>query len=53
MRRRLPVFPVKRYLDWAPDEPADKSIEEMRRIRDDLEHRVRNLFAEMAITAPG
>ena len=42
-----PVFPGKRYVDWELDDPSGKSIEEVRRIRDDLEARVQGLLAEL------
>lgn len=39
-----PVFPGKRYEDWALDDPAGQPIETVRRIRDDIEKRVTALF---------
>ena len=42
-----PVYPQKRYLDWQLDDPAGKSIDEVRPIRDDIERRVRALIAEL------
>ncbi len=47
-----PVFPGKRYLDWELTDPAGKSIEEVRPIRDDLDGRVRGLLAEMVGAEP-
>jgi protein-tyrosine-phosphatase len=44
-----PIFPGKRYVDWEVDDPAGKSIEEVRVIRDDLEGRVRALLSELEI----
>jgi protein-tyrosine-phosphatase len=44
-----PVYPGKRYLDWELDDPAGKPIEEVRLIRNDLEHRVRELLAELGV----
>jgi len=44
-----PVFPGKRYVDWALEDPSDKTIEEVRPIRDDLEQRVRELMVELGI----
>lgn len=44
-----PVFPGKRYLDWAVEDPSGKTIEEVRPIRDDLEQRVRELIAELEL----
>ncbi|WP_338595717.1 arsenate reductase ArsC [Saccharopolyspora sp. SCSIO 74807] len=42
-----PVFPGKRYLDWRLTDPAGKSIEEVRTIRDNIDQRIRGLFAEL------
>ncbi|GAA2774600.1 arsenate reductase ArsC [Saccharopolyspora taberi] len=43
-----PVFPGKRYLDWELDDPAGRPVDEVRRIRDDIDHRVQSLLAEIA-----
>jgi arsenate reductase len=43
-----PIYPGKRYLDWELDDPAGKSIEEVRRIRDEIDQRVRQLLEELA-----
>ena len=43
-----PVFPGKRYLDWALDDPAGQPPDVVRRIRDDIDGRVRALLAELA-----
>lgn len=42
-----PVFPGKRYLDWNLDDPAGKSAEQIRPIRDDIDRRVRSLLTEL------
>jgi arsenate reductase len=42
-----PVFPGKRYLDWDLPDPAGKSLDEVRPIRDEIERRVRELLAEL------
>ncbi|WP_372907170.1 arsenate reductase/protein-tyrosine-phosphatase family protein [Saccharopolyspora indica] len=42
-----PVFPGKRYLDWELTDPAGKPVDEVRPIRDDIDHRVRALLAEL------
>ncbi|MEY7971377.1 arsenate reductase ArsC [Saccharomonospora xinjiangensis] len=42
-----PIFPGKRYLDWALDDPAGKPVEQVRPIRDDIDRRVRGLLAEL------
>jgi arsenate reductase len=46
-----PVFPGKRYEDWKLDDPAGRSIEAVRPIRDDIGRRVRALLADL--TGPG
>jgi arsenate reductase (thioredoxin) len=43
-----PVFPGKRYLDWDLDDPAGRGIEAVRRIRDQIEERIRTLIDELA-----
>jgi len=40
-------YPGKRYLDWALDDPAGKTVEEVRPIRDEIDRRVRSLLAEL------
>ena len=42
-----PVFPGKRYLDWELTDPAGKTPEQIRPIRDDIDTRVRRLLAEL------
>jgi len=46
-----PVYPGKRYLDWELEDPAGKSVEEIRPIRDDVERRVRSLLADLGVEA--
>ncbi|MBA2578581.1 MAG: arsenate reductase ArsC [Euzebyaceae bacterium] len=46
-----PIFPGKRYLDWEVSDPAGRSLEEVRGIRDDIAGRVRQLIDEL-IPAP-
>ncbi|MFH9427648.1 arsenate reductase ArsC [Streptomyces sp. NPDC017615] len=43
-----PVFPGKRYLDWRLTDPAGQGIDGVRPIRDEIEHRVRDLIEEIA-----
>lgn len=43
-----PIFPGKRYLDWQLDDPADKPVEQVRPVRDEIDRRVRELLAELA-----
>ncbi len=38
-----PVVPGKRYVDWDLDDPAGKSADDVRAIRDDIERRVAEL----------
>ena len=40
-----PVYPGKRYEDWKLDDPAGRSLEEVRPIRDEIERRVKALLA--------
>ncbi|MET8798211.1 arsenate reductase ArsC [Nocardia sp. NPDC004568] len=46
-----PYFPAIRYLDWQLDDPAGADLAIVRRIRDDIEHRVRSLLTELGIPA--
>jgi protein-tyrosine-phosphatase len=45
-----PVYPGKRYLDWELTDPAGRTAEEIRPIRDEIDARVRALVTEL--TAP-
>ena len=42
-----PVFPGKRYLDWAVEDPAGKGVDEVRPIVEDIERRVLALLEEI------
>lgn len=42
-----PIYPGRRYLDWDLEDPVDKPLGTVRRIRDDIDHRVRTLLAEL------
>jgi protein-tyrosine-phosphatase len=42
-----PIFPGKRYEDWQLSDPAGKSIEEVRPVRDEIRARVQALLAEI------
>ena len=42
-----PLYPGKRYVDWELDDPAGQPTEVVRRIRDDIERRVRTLISEL------
>jgi arsenate reductase len=43
-----PIYPGKRYEDWALDDPAQTDLEGVRRIRDQIAARVRRLVGELA-----
>jgi arsenate reductase len=43
-----PIYPGKRYEDWDLEDPAGKDLETVRRIRNEIEQRVRSLVAELA-----
>ncbi len=45
-----PIFPGKRYLDWALDDPAGQGVEAVRPIRDEIRTRVEGLLAELLPT---
>jgi arsenate reductase (thioredoxin) len=42
-----PIYPGKRYEDWVVADPAGQDLVGVRRIRDDIAERVRNLLAEV------
>jgi arsenate reductase len=42
-----PIYPGKRYLDWDLTDPAGRSLEEVRAIRDEIEARVQQLLIEL------
>lgn len=44
-----PIFPGKRYVDWELDDPAGKTADEVRPIRDELERRVRALMDDLGV----
>ena len=46
-----PVFPGKRYLDWELPDPADKDVDAVRPIRDQIRARVEGLLAELLPTS--
>jgi len=43
-----PVYPGKRYEDWALEDPAGKDLETVRQIRDEIDRRVQALLAGLA-----
>jgi protein-tyrosine-phosphatase len=45
-----PVFPGRLYLDWEIEDPAGRSLSEVRPIRDEIGARVRQLIAELGLS---
>ncbi len=43
-----PFYPGKRYEDWDLADPAGQDLETVRRIRDEIDRRVRRLIGELA-----
>ena len=43
-----PVYPGKRYEDWELDDPAGKDLAAVRRIRDEIAGRARELLDQLA-----
>ena len=43
-----PVYPGKLYEDWEIEDPAGKDLETVRRIRDEIDARVRTLVVRLA-----
>ena len=44
-----PVFPGKRYEDWALEDPAGQGLESVRPIRDEIRSRVLTLLGELDV----
>ncbi len=42
-----PIFPGKRYENWELEDPAGKDVETVRKIRDDIDGRVRELLESL------
>jgi protein-tyrosine-phosphatase len=42
-----PVYPGKRYEDWELEDPAGQDLETVRRIRDQIDARVKQLIGEL------
>ena len=42
-----PIFPGKRYEDWALTDPSGKGLDAVRTIRDEIDHRVQALLADL------
>ena len=45
-----PIFPAKRYEDWALDDPAGLGVEAVRPIRDEIRRRVEALLADLGVS---
>jgi arsenate reductase (thioredoxin) len=48
-----PIFPGKRYEDWALDDPAGQGIDAVRPIRDAIRGRVLTLLDELGVAPVG
>jgi arsenate reductase (thioredoxin) len=46
-----PIYPGKRYEDWVLDDPAGQDLETVRRIRDEIDDKVRRLVDELEANA--
>jgi arsenate reductase len=46
-----PIFPGKRYEDWVLEDPAGKSIDVVRKIRDEIKQKVEKLLSELNISS--
>ena len=44
-----PYVPGKRFVDWDLPDPAGRGVQAVRRIRDEIDARVRLLLAELAV----
>ena len=42
-----PIYPGKRYEDWELEDPAGKDLDTVRRIRDEIDSRVRRLVGDL------
>jgi arsenate reductase (thioredoxin) len=45
-----PIYPGKRYEDWELDDPAGQDLDTVRRIRDEIDVRVKKLVGELVPT---
>jgi protein-tyrosine-phosphatase len=48
-----PIFPGKRYEDWVLEDPAGRSLDEVRPVRDDIERRIRALLTQLEVPVTG
>lgn len=44
-----PIYPGKRYVDWELADPAGKSVDEVRRIRDQIRRNVTDLLSSLGV----
>jgi protein-tyrosine-phosphatase len=42
-----PIYPGKRYEDWTLDDPAGQDLEGVRRVRDEIDERVKKLIVDL------
>jgi len=42
-----PIYPGRRYLDWQLDDPAGRTVDGVRPIRDEIDRRVAGLLREL------
>ena len=48
-----PVLPGRRYEEWLLPDPAGQPLEAVRPIRDEIDHRVQTLLAELGVDVRG
>jgi len=46
-----PIYPGKRYEDWELDDPAGQDLDAVRRIRDEIDIRIKKLAGELVPTS--
>ncbi len=46
-----PIYSGKRYEDWELDDPAGQDLDTVRRIRDEIDVRIKKLVGELVPTA--
>jgi arsenate reductase (thioredoxin) len=44
---QCPFIPGKRYIDWELPDPKGRPVDEVRKIRDEIQHRVASLIEEI------
>jgi protein-tyrosine-phosphatase len=42
-----PIYPGKRYEDWEFEDPAGKTVDQVRPIRDEIDRRIQALLSEL------